>query len=65
MADTADIATDRIEQLLEDRLAARVRYQGVSLTHCVDCGDPIPQRRRENIPGVERCVTCQELEERR
>lgn len=47
MADDADIATDRIELLLEDRLAARVRYQGQSLTHCEDCDketthDPAP-----------------------
>lgn len=31
-----------------------------SLTHCVDCGEEIPDRRRKAIPGCERCTGCQE-----
>lgn len=30
-----------------------------SATHCDECGDPIPERRREAIPGVRLCVGCQ------
>ncbi|MGL4275677.1 MAG: TraR/DksA family transcriptional regulator, partial [Morganella morganii] len=26
---------------------------------CEECGDPIPQARREAIPGVQLCVNCQ------
>ncbi|MEM9386179.1 MAG: DksA/TraR family C4-type zinc finger protein [Pseudomonadota bacterium] len=38
---------------------------GVSATHCEDCGDAIPERRREAIRGVRRCVRCQEEEDQR
>src|SRR5690606_17569333 len=27
--------------------------------HCEECGDPIPQARREALPGVRLCVPCQ------
>lgn len=32
---------------------------GESLRHCEDCGSEIPQARREALPGVRRCVSCQ------
>lgn len=28
-------------------------------THCVECGEEIPERRRQALPGVRTCVTCQ------
>jgi len=41
----------------------RARHQltpaGESLTHCKECGEEIPRKRREVIPGVRLCVTCQ------
>ena len=36
-----------------------------SLMECDDCGDEIPEARRIAIPGVQRCIHCQELVERR
>lgn len=45
-----------------DSAVARARRQlprGASLTHCEDCDEPIPERRREALPGVRRCVACQ------
>lgn len=36
-----------------------------SLLECDDCGDEIPEARRIAIPGVQRCIHCQELLERR
>ncbi|MES1928023.1 hypothetical protein SADO_02170 [Salinisphaera dokdonensis CL-ES53] len=39
---------------------ARLGQAGESLEHCEECGDDIPQRRREAIPGVRLCVACQE-----
>lgn len=36
-----------------------------SLEECDDCGEDIPKQRRDSIPGVTRCVYCQELFERR
>ena len=32
---------------------------GEGETHCLDCGDEIPEARRRAIPGVRTCVTCQ------
>lgn len=64
MADQIDIAHERTEQLLAERLARRVRYSGESAEQCVDCGEPIPAVRRHSIPGVQTCVACQEMRER-
>ena len=36
---------------------------GVGRTHCVDCGDAIPEARRSAVPGVSRCVACQEAKD--
>jgi phage/conjugal plasmid C-4 type zinc finger TraR family protein len=35
-----------------------------SLTHCEECGDDIPEKRRTAIRGVRLCVFCQQLQER-
>lgn len=41
------------------RQAAAGRALGPSLEQCDDCGDDIPQRRREAMPGCTRCICCQ------
>ncbi|KAA9010241.1 DksA/TraR family C4-type zinc finger protein [Histidinibacterium aquaticum] len=54
---------EQIEASIEDelkRLKARRAPQGESATHCVECDEPIPERRREAIPGVKLCVDCQQ-----
>lgn len=33
---------------------------GVSAHECVECGDSIPQGRREAVKGVQLCVECAE-----
>jgi phage/conjugal plasmid C-4 type zinc finger TraR family protein len=52
---------DQIEDTVEDAvLRARAETpHGISAIHCDDCGEPIPKRRREALPGVRRCVECQ------
>lgn len=37
--------------------------QGESASECDDCGAAIPEARRQAIPGVRRCVACQEAED--
>lgn len=37
---------------------ARARPTGPSLTHCEDCDEEIPERRRA-LGGMTRCVPCQ------
>ncbi len=34
--------------------------KGSGLSHCKECEAEIPQARRDVIPGVRLCVTCQE-----
>jgi len=34
-------------------------HVGESLACCEDCGEPIPEARRQALPGVRCCVRCQ------
>lgn len=34
--------------------------KGPSLTHCEECNAEIPEARRQAMPGVRLCVSCQE-----
>ncbi len=52
---------DQIDATVEDAVN-RARDQlprGESLKSCEECGNSIPPARREAIPGVHLCVTCQ------
>ena len=40
-------------------LARSRMARGPSLERCEDCDEPIPEARREALPGVRRCVACQ------
>lgn len=54
--------SEQIEASISDELArlkARRRPQGESLTHCADCEEPIPEARRQALPGVKLCIDCQ------
>lgn len=54
---------EQIEASISDELArmrAQKQPQGESFTHCADCGEPIPQKRRAAIPGVKLCIDCQQ-----
>lgn len=37
----------------------------VSAMQCESCGEDIPEKRRELVPGVSLCVNCQSLSELR
>ena len=52
---------DQIDDTVKDAvLGARARLPaGESLTHCEDCGEPIPERRRQALSGVRTCIACQ------
>jgi phage/conjugal plasmid C-4 type zinc finger TraR family protein len=58
--DQIDASVDDAIKLARGRLPA-----GNSLTHCEECGEAIPEARRQAIPGVRFCVKCQsELDSR-
>lgn len=58
MSDIADNAQSAIEQHIESGLSKIQRYEGVSATHCRDCGTGIPEARRQAVLGCIRCVDC-------
>lgn len=64
MADTADQAGELIEERMAQALAGRGAPAGPSETHCVECEEAIPERRRA-LGGVTRCVDCQGIFEAR
>ncbi|AKJ95441.1 MULTISPECIES: DksA/TraR family C4-type zinc finger protein [Thioalkalivibrio] len=56
---------EQIDNTVEDALQ-RVRSQiptGEGLKECEECGAPIPEGRRQALPGVRLCVGCQEAED--
>ncbi|SDW53396.1 transcriptional regulator, TraR/DksA family [Ruegeria halocynthiae] len=55
--------SEQIEASISDELArmrAQKRPVGESLTHCVECEEPIPEKRRLALPGVKLCLECQQ-----
>ena len=61
---------EQIEDSVKDAvLGARARLPaGEGSDYCEDCGERIPKRRREALPGARTCVACQserDLESRR
>ena len=55
--------SEQIEASISDELArlkARQRSSTVpSAEVCAECDEPIPERRRAALPGVQLCVDCQ------
>ncbi len=52
---------EQIDATVEDAIKrARERLpRGESRAHCEECGQAIPKARREAVPGVRLCVSCQ------
>lgn len=67
--DDADHAVIREQQNLK-RAVHRIqstltpRDQASGPVECEDCGEEIPPRRLEALPGARRCVVCQSAAER-
>jgi phage/conjugal plasmid C-4 type zinc finger TraR family protein len=57
---------DQIDATVKDGVTrAQSRLPtGPGLTHCADCDAPIPEARRNAIPGVRLCVACQEAQDK-
>jgi len=54
---------EQIDASLDDEVT-RIRNQlphGESAIECDECGNKIPKARREAMPGVRLCVSCQEV----
>lgn len=66
MTDQFDRATEIEEALREDALQEQQRRAGLqgktvadSAFCCAVCEEPIPNRRRVALPGVQTCIACQ------
>jgi phage/conjugal plasmid C-4 type zinc finger TraR family protein len=57
---------DQIDATVKDaiNLAKSRLPQGPSLSHCAECGSEIPQARRDAVPGVRLCISCQDSQDR-
>ncbi|MBJ3762452.1 DksA/TraR family C4-type zinc finger protein [Maribius pontilimi] len=55
---------EQIEASIEDELkrlkAAQSRQRAESRTHCAECDEPISEKRRAAISGVQLCIDCQQ-----
>ncbi|MEE9320991.1 MAG: DksA/TraR family C4-type zinc finger protein [Granulosicoccus sp.] len=53
---------DQIDASVQDAVAsARSQMpKGLSATACEECDNPIPEARRQAVPGIQLCVNCQE-----
>ena len=58
---------DQIDDTVTDEvMRARARLpSGNGATHCVECGEEIPEARRRALAGVRTCVSCQSALDRR
>ncbi len=52
---------DQIDATVEDAVnRARSNIgRGESRKDCAECGEPIPEARRQAVPGVRLCIQCQ------
>jgi phage/conjugal plasmid C-4 type zinc finger TraR family protein len=54
-----------VQQQIDDSIADAIKHaraqlpSGPSLSNCEECGEAIPDARRQAVPGVRFCVTCQ------
>lgn len=65
MADIADRAQGVIDATLAASLSRLSPHQGQSAHYCCECGDQIPDARRDAVHGVSLCVDCQRIYEMR
>ena len=66
--DACDRGQAAAETFLRAALAdrkARCAAGGESATHCRECGEPIPEKRQEAMPGCTLCVACRQKAESR
>ncbi|EXI61676.1 molecular chaperone DnaK [Mannheimia granulomatis] len=67
MSDQIDRANELMEQAREAALANQLAKTTAchSLLECEDCGEPIPEKRRETVIGCTRCLDCQTIYEQK
>ncbi|EIX8146956.1 TraR/DksA C4-type zinc finger protein [Salmonella enterica] len=64
MADELDhlqVQEDLLTRLHIQAARQQLRREGESLSECENCGNDIPLRRQQTIPGVRTCAECQRV----
>lgn len=64
MADELDhlqVQEDLLNRLHIQAVRQQLRKEGESLSECECCGNDIPLRRQQAIPGVRTCTECQRV----
>lgn len=59
---------EQIEASIADelkRMEAQQKKRAVSRTECAECEEPIPEARRQAVPGVTLCIDCQQARDKR
>jgi phage/conjugal plasmid C-4 type zinc finger TraR family protein len=56
---------EQIDASVEDAVnrARSEMARGESLRECEECGEAIPEARRQAVPGVRHCIACREAAE--
>lgn len=63
--DIVDIAQSLETFIRYTALESRKRYIGDSYLCCIDCNEHIPILRQQALPGVQLCIDCQQLVEKK
>ena len=71
--DVVETLTNELDEGMEDDLQASLDEVDEALKRigdgtygiCIDCGQPIPDKRLEALPASARCIECQSKSERR
>ncbi|WP_420142813.1 DksA/TraR family C4-type zinc finger protein [Sphingomonas sp.] len=58
---------EQIDDSVKDALANALSRMptGPGLTECEECGEQIPEARRQALPGARTCVSCQSARDKR
>ena len=58
---------DQIDDTIKDAIlrARALTPAGEGAEECDDCGDAIPVKRRQAVPGVRTCIACQSKRDKR
>ncbi|QGY32404.1 DksA/TraR family C4-type zinc finger protein [Pantoea cypripedii] len=58
---------DQIDATVDDAVARARSHlaHGESAEYCYECGEPIPEARRQALPGVRYCIKCQSERDKR
>ena len=58
MTDIIDRANDEAQRWLDEQIAKN-HHAATDDTECIDCGEPIGEKRKQAVPWAVRCIKCQ------